>query len=326
MANGKTLFGQLMYGVRQIIVLYQQQSCDLPTANAQLGNAYTEITPTNDVNSEVKVYTAPDLSGFFETFTTNEDIELPNTLSALSVTYVSGGGDASYVESGAGSAAGTSFAIGLSVSGTATASASCIPKLLYTIDTPVTQKVPIINCVFFSTAVDQTTILAILTTKLGATVLAWPLFKPKPLVFTLIGSRATASGRADYSGSVSSTAAGATLTKSSGFGTGLDFTPIIEQQQFPPMLHGSFTLTASSSLTHAGSTVVTISGGPISGGSSGTAFAIAGGSVTPTSISATSPAAIPSSGLYLYSVSVSESLTFGNYLINAKVFDFASIA
>lgn len=326
MANGKTLFGQLMYGVRQLIVRYTQQSCDIATATAQLGNAYTEITPTNDVNSEVKVYTVPDLSGIFEQYTTNEDIELPNTLSSLSVDYVNGGGSTLYTENGAGASAGTSYNIGLGVSGTATASSSSIPKLLYTIDTPVTQKVPIINCVFFTPSIDDATILAILTAQLGATVLAWPIFKPKPLVITLFGQRSTASGRADYSGSVSGSTAGATLTISSGFGEGVDVTPIIEQQQFPPMLHGSFSLTASSSQVHTGVALISISGGPISGGAGGTATALASSSVTPTSISATSPAAIPTSGLYRYSLSVSESLTFGNYLVNAKVFDFASIA
>lgn len=326
MANGKKLFGQLMYGARQVIVQYFQWSVDIVTAATFLGQQFTEITPTDQANSEVKVYTPPDLSSIFEQFTTSEDVELPNVLSSLSVVYTNGGGDADYTESGTGSAAGTSFSIGLSVSGTATASASSIPKLLYTIDTPVSQKVPLINCVFFTPTIDQATILSILTTKLGATVLAWPLFKTKPLVVTLFGGRTTASGRADYSGSVSSSAAGATITRSSGFGTGIDYTPVIEQQQFPPMLHGAFTLTASSSVAHTGIATVIVSGGPISGSSFGVATAGAASSVTPTSISATSPASIPTSGLYLYSLSVSESLTFGNYLVNAKVFDFASIA
>lgn len=324
-SKGKTLLGQLLYGARQIIIRFTQISMDVESANALVGTPLTEITPVNDVNSTVKTYTQPDLSGIFIVSETYGNIDLPNVLSSLTVSYISGGGDGNYTETASAAASGTAWSVGASVSGTAQATASCIPKLLYQIDTPVTTNVTLINCFFYSPTLDQTTILAILTAKLGHTVSAWPVFKVKPITVTLIGSKMNGSIRADYQGSASNSSSGVTLTQSDGLGDQYDFTPIIEQQQFPPTLHGSFTLTGSGSVSHAGTTTVTLSGGVISGGGSGTATATASASVSPTNISTTVPSSLPTSGLYLYRLDPGDSTTFGNYFIHATVFDFASI-
>lgn len=324
-SKGKILLGQLLYGARQILIRFTQRSTDVESANALVGTPLTEITPVDGVNSTVKTYTQPDLSALFFVYETPGSIELPNVLSSLAVSYISGGGNGDYTETASAAASGTAWSVGASVSGTAQASSSCIPKLLFQIDTPVTTNVPLINCFFYSPTIDLATILAILTAKLGHTVLAWPVFKAKPITVTLIGSKMNGSIRADYQGSASNSSSGVTLTQSDGLGDQYDFTPIIEQQQFPPTLHAGFSLTSSSSVAHTGTTTVTLSGGVISGGGTGTATATATASVTPTSISATTPTALPTSGLYLYRLDPGDSTTFGNYFIHATVFDFASI-
>lgn len=316
--------GQLMYGPRQVSVAYTQESLPIADANAAIGDPFTEITPTNRQNSEKKVYAIPDLSGFFLKYTGYSNIDLPNVLTSLSIDFVKGGSDSGYTEIATAGATGL-FSIGVSVSGTAQASAFCVPKPLYAIDTPATTNVPVINCFFYTTDLSTANILSILTAQLGATVLAWPVFKAKPLTLTLTGMKASATARADYQASASVGSSGSSASQSDGLGKGFDLTPSVEQVQLPPTIHGSFSLTGSDTQTNGAATSVVVSGGIISGGGSGSAGATATGTVTPTSISATSPAALPSSGLYLYKVNPETSPIFNNYFVQAIVFDFSTL-
>lgn len=328
MSNGKLLHGQLMHGHKQVIVPYTQQECDEATALTYIGQDRTEVNPTDRGSSLVKQFGIPDLSGAFYSYIAPGSIELPNVLTSLSVVYNKGGGDTTFIENANCAASGTAWSVGASVSGTTQASSYCVPKLLHTIDSAPATNVPTINCFFYTTSLDTATILSILSTKLGATVLEWPLFKPQPLSFVLFGERTSASGRQDYQASASfnSGSSSSTLVKSEGFGFGNDKNPNAEDVQIPPTLHGAFTLLSNDSNSHTGSTSVTITGGILSGGGSNSATADASGSVTPNTVAATSPPALPTSGLYLYRVIPDEILIYGNYPVRAIVFDFASIA
>lgn len=321
---GELLHGQILFGSRQTPIAFTQQSLPTDTANAVIGSPLAEVIVADKVNSEVKDYSGLDLSSFFQAIDTIGDIELPNVLSDLTLTYQKGGGDTTYTENAVASASGNTGA-GVSVSGTAQASAFCIPKLLPTLITPPTSNVPLKSCFFATKDFTTANFLSILTTQLGATVLAWPVFKPVPLTFNLFGTKVTASSRADFQGSISTSSGGGSTTESNGLGFGNDYTPSIEQQTISPTIHGSFSLTASDGISHTGVTLIAVSGS-ISGGGGGSATAAATGSILPTSVPATSPAAIPTSGLYLYRVIFDPSPTYGWYFVNAIVFDFASIA
>lgn len=327
-SNGKQLFGQLIFSVRQVIVRYWQRVFSVADAQAYLGQALTEVNPINDDSSMVKQYSQPDLSAIFDTYLSYENIDLPLVLKNLSVIYNTGGAGGDYTEAAAISAAGSAWSVGSSVSGTAQASAFCIPELTFTLAQPPDGKLPVTNCFFFSTDISQANLLSILTAKLGATVLAWPIFKAQPLTLLLVGERVTASARRDYQGSASfnSSSSTVTLTQSDGLGTQFDHSPVVQVKQFPPCIHGAFTLSTPQTFSEDATTNVTVSGGVISGGGTSTSTATAAGSITPSSISATTPAAIPTSGLYLYDVSIGESTFYNNFAIHAKVFDFSIIA
>lgn len=327
-SDGDLLKGQLLFGPRQIPVQYEQRSTKRIEADALVDakTPLTEVLPTNKSNSEVKHYAPLDLSDYFESYSTAGNIDLPNVLTSLSVVYTNGGSNADYTETANIAASGTSWSVGASVSGTAQASSFSLPKAIPLITPPTATNVQIINCYFFTTSLDTANILAILTAKLGATVLAWPLFKAKPITLILSGQKVSASARRDYQGSASDSPSGVTLTQSDGIGTQFDYTPSVEIVEIPPTIHGAISLTVSGSQSHTGTTTVTVNGGVISGGGTSTVTALASSSVAFTSLSPTTPAALPTSGLYLYRVDTDTTTTYGNFLIHAQVFDFAQIA
>lgn len=327
-SDGDLLSGQILFGGHQVPIAFTQRSTAKPEADAQIGDPFKEVIPTNKSNSEVKDYSGVDLIGYHVgPIDITGDIDgLPNVLTGLTVVYNKGGGDQAFIEAATASGSGSSFSVGASVSGTATANAYCVPKLLPTIVTPATRNVPLKTYYFATQTFTTASFLTILTAAFGSTVLAWPVFKPVPLYFNLLGTKTSASARADYQGSFSISGSGTSLLQSDGVGKGLDVSPNIEQQEISPTIHGAFSLSGSDSQAHSATTALSVSGGIISGGGAGSNTATANGSISPTSVTATVPAALPTSGLYLYKIIFEASPAYGWYFIQAIVFDFASIA
>lgn len=301
---------------------------DTVTASTLAGNAETELTPQDAGSTLVKVY---DISGaqtallaLFITFAGSMNISLPPVLTALSVAYEKGGGAASYSEENDNLAAGSASISG-SASANAQADAFSIPKVSPTIVPTFADNLPVVHYVFYLASPTQANILARLLAG-GVTASAWPIFKPLPIILTLFGSKVNSSAKANASASLSVSDAGASTSTTQGAGDGYDTTPQIDYLQIPPTLHGSFSLTASSSQGNGAVATALVIGTVSAAGGPITATATATGSVSPSSISATSPAALPTSGKYLYTVSVDPGGELGLYMVNAVVFDFATIA
>lgn len=176
-------------------------------------------------------------------------------------------------------------------------------------------------------------VLAKLTALAGATVLQWPLFQPATHTFIMKGQRGSARAQVSASGSVSTQKNGAQERNnkevSSGKGVSYDYSTGFGTVVIPQVIHGAITVSnttpPSSSYTAecsvgwssaftAASTAGYSIGLPIpsssdagnldpTSGSTGTVTDTAtlelSASVTPTSLSATTPSAIPTSGLYL---------------------------
>lgn len=318
MGLGRLLYGQILEGRRKVPVSYTEQVVPTEIARTLQGNPNYEIIPLDEAAAKVKIYGNPNLANYFVSLMTTGPVELPSIL-ALSNSFVQGGGDSTYSESGA--AAGTgSYSIALNLSGNAQASAYVMPEVTFTVWNKSMPRAPITRCWFY--APDEATALSILTAKLGATVSAWPTFREEPVTLQLLSQKVTASQRQSYQASIANHTSGTSLMQSSGAGNGFDFSPELRTLQIPPTLHGAITLggTATQSQTATGTISLTGTG---AGGGTSTATATAQGIVSPTSITATSPTDIPHTGLYLYQLDMEPNDVFQNNFVHAIVVNFA---
>lgn len=319
--------GQLKYGPQQVIVPYVEFEVDRGEVDTWLGNPLVEVNPKDIGAATVKLYSVPDLSSFLLKGSQWGPISLPPTLESLSVSYQTGGGSTNYNETG--SAVGlTPSSTGLSLSGTAQASASVVPKILAVVVDNSYDRVEFIHLFFMSTVVDKTTILARCTAIMGTAVTAWPLFKTRPVNLIVTGKKVSVSNRATFQFNISiGSSGGGATSQTSGTGEGEDIDISVESVNIPATLHSAFTLSGSATVTETATTAITVTGSsPFGGTEGGTSTATATGTVSTTSVAATSPTALPTSTLNLYDLSFEPTLTFGSYLVHAVLFNFAQLA
>lgn len=325
-SSGRLTHGQKLFGVHQIPVPFTRIMDEaVTTADPLVGQALTEIEPKDRQASEVTVLGPIDLSSYWLGPIAGEhNIPLPKVLTALTPEYEQGGGANSYSESATSSETGWT-GVGLSLSGSAQASAYNIPKLLPVIQEVWGDPLPVNHYYYFGQAFDISTILSKLSAKLGETVSQWPIFKPESLHFVLLGEKSNASARVSLQGSVSSGPNGSSSSLSEGEGAGLEISPSVELMDIPPTLHTGITLSISTSPSFAAAASISATGA-ISGAPSVASTAEANSVIAPSIVTATSPTALPTSGLYLYATDVEPSETFGWFYVHVIIFDFATIA
>lgn len=311
-AKGKKLWGQLLWGTLRLPITFWQQVWNKTDSETLLGDDAYEITPIDEDAFQVKKFelsaaAVTFIEDYFESFPGTQDIRLPLVMTACTVTYEKGGGPGDYDETGIGAGRFSG-----SVNGSAQASAFCIPKLSATVPEIYSDNLPVKHCFFFLAVPSMTNILAKLTAELGVTVLEWPAFAPESHDLTLTGERVQASAKVAFSTSPDYV--------SIGSGESVEHSPVIQREHLPATLHAAFTFTALSTQSYSATGTMTL-GGSISK----TATATATGRVSPSSLAATSPTALPASGLYLYKPNVEPSNEFGYFFVHAIVFDFASL-
>lgn len=227
--------------------------------------------------------------------------------------------------------------LSLSESANAECGGSIQPEIIPDIRSRHGRDIPSTAWFFYIQSSADTLSAADLLTKLGSLaggpVSQWPVFKPEQHTFVLKGQRGAGRAQVSASGSVStqysSTQERNNKEVSSAKGTSYDFSTSFGSVTLSPTIHGSVTVSnstpPSASYTatcsagwnsiYTAATVATYSIGlpipsnsgpgdldPTSGSTgtvSDTATVVLNGSVTPTSLSATTPSAIPVSGLYL---------------------------
>lgn len=330
--KGRSFVGQLIHGIRRITIPFTQQMMDKTSADALVGTAETEITPNDWDSSQVRTYDTSAIGPLLlaEWFAVPGKApvgqDLPDVLTELSVTYEIGGGVGNYNETVTANATGNLNVSG-SANGSAQASSFVMPKIKTAFRPQYRQVLPVTHCYFYAAPpITTASILARLSgpTGLNATVLDWPAFKPVGHTLTLSGRKANVSARKAYQVSYSESEASTTFIQSNGSGTSEDVAPSKDFVQIPPCLHGAFSLTAGVGTIYNATATITVNAGVLGGGGTVTAQAHAEGSVTPSVLSATSPAGLPASGLYLWKVDVDATDEFGYNFVHAVVFDFAN--
>lgn len=337
-ASFPTRYGQ-DYNARFNVVIPWTETTITPAAS---GTANTEIRPvdfarqrnrTYDFANITAAYTASNIS-FPGKFT----VDLPNVLKKVSVTYNKSEGSGasnhptsqqyvSFTAKGSGSLAPTS---------TAQASAAITADVTYEIEYYQGISVDCTHHYFYLTS---TATLAQILTKTGATSL--PKFKPQSAQIVAFGGQVSLQQSADSRISSSSEA----YSRISGDGYSTEVGVSSKVITIPPTIHGSITVKGQTTQTaaayvSASADITQLVYVPKKGSTNGAPdftipptkvglvnsptprYAQVTAGVTPTSLSATSPASIPTSGKYLVACS-GDPVDYGFTLIHAVVVDFA---
>lgn len=297
------------------------------------GTAAADITPRNKYQSRQRVYDltniAAKLDAFNVTFHGTTDMSLPDTLESIDIVWETSSGDGTYSESGSGIAVGKSASLAMHMHGSGQGSASVIPDIVPIITSRLARNIPCTDYYFFvPNSTSYADIFTKLTSLAGSTVSSWPSFHPVTHVFTLRGQKVSIAANVNAHCAVSISNTDVSLATGSGKGSDKDFGSSIRSVTIGPVIHGAITLSGSasdSSTVNASASADTGSGTNFPGASASESFsATANGSVIPTSLSPTSPAAIPSTGLYCIDLS-SELYKYGYTAIRARVIDAANL-
>lgn len=304
------------------------------------GDDFCEITPLDAHSARVRLYNVTEIDEILAGIsiivpTTIPRIDLPATLNSITVVYntATGAGSDSHPASQQFVALAGSGSGSISPSSNSQGSAAITPDLQIDITERYLVNVSAMEYTFYlpsgSTMAD---VIAKLIT-LGATgVQAWPQFRPVSHQITLIGQQASVSAKAD-----TSVGGGGTIDSGQAFyqwgnGTSAEIGLTTITKTIPPTIHGVINVSGAS--TSSATATATADASSVAFSTPlGTIGAItntvsksqdATASVSPTTLSATTPAAIPSSGLYIYSLNPGPS-EFGQIIFQAIVVDFATL-
>lgn len=325
-------YGQQLNRETGIPETFTEEDKQVALAKPLVGTTDVEITPTDRNSSLVRTYTVPtaDILAFSRTFVETGAIDLPETLTSPTAVFETHSGEGASSETATGASVGSNPNLSLSITSSAQSSASVIPDLQILVKPNSRSVKPLTKVLFYSAEGDtMADILTRLTAIVGSTVLLWPDFDgaKMPIVFTLKGQQASISAGATVKESIS---AGSTDTyiQSTGTSDSYSIGSSIKTINVPPTIHGAFTVSGPTTGVSINATAEAImDSGPGWNGlsASETASATVTGTVSPSSVSATTIASIPASGYYLYRLS-GELAPYAGYATQyAVLFNFSDL-
>lgn len=352
---GPILTGQHFDKTTGLVSVFTEQKT---VAGANLGDDFTEITPIDAITQEVRVESPPsseDILAYSIAGPGMTSFQLPRTLTGIVVVFNKSEGNGSNINNGgAAASSGTSGGLNFSPSSSAQGSASVIADIQPIIVETDADNVPTTEIHFFmASSVGSVPTTANVLTRLaaimGASVSAWPRFKPKPVIMTASGQHVSLSASASSHHSDHWSADNLSASVDTGKGLSRENGITINSTVISPTIHAAFDVTHADGsisggiLTFTATTTVSatanlpaiigsgpapsfvaventtdVDGDPIS--------ATATASVTPANIPATTITAIPTSGLYLKEMSSSPAEWDGYVSVHCAVVNFSFFA
>jgi len=288
----------------------QPYSAIVPTGAEVLAPG-VEVTPTGSVRVEHQetnsgltnqIVSTTDYATYYRAMAMSIEVPLPHVLVDLELTFQGNTGAGSYPEPTA-QTDGTSWSFNVTAS--ATAVAAVVPTLIYRILAPEANNVQATQYEFLlPNPVSLAQIIAKLQAIIGGnpTINVWPNFHPVALNFLAFAEKFNIQVSANSAASQSDSG---DYSYSYGNGYSNDYSPSLNQVDIPPTIHGSFSLSNTGNVQTGIAAADASFYSPLTGTITNaiTEAATATAILTPTSVAATSPAAIPSSGLQLYKYS-----------------------
>lgn len=258
--------------------------------------------------------------------------DIPDELISLKVEWTKDKAEGSYATDWAGASGTGSGARAYSLSGNESANAqssgSLIPTLVPEFRQYRNRNLPGELVVFYMPKSAMT--LADINNRLG-TVGFWPVFKPVAHAITLKGGKVSVQAQATGSAHASADLDKPTDSwdRTEGEGTSFDLSPYQKTEIIGPFIHGeieiegdtedSITVTAEAAVGWTGSNFPAVDVESI-------ASKTLNGSVTPTTLDATTPAAVPKTGLYIVDVTPMSSQVPDYVKIAVELFDASVLA
>ncbi len=303
------------------------------TLGTGIGTNRKTIDPKDYVKAHNRTFTANTtaLDAFSRVYAETDDLgaDLPRVLLGINVTWDATVGNGQYSETATGDAVGTNVRIGFTLQGSGQSSASVLANIEPQWQVSFGKNRPVRDYFFLVAApVTLAAIKTRLETLTGATVNFWPNFILDQPVFTLVGQKISFSAKATASFTVNYSSGENSYASSEGTGLDYDIGSTVRSVTLPECIHGAITLSgATNSATAATEAIATTPSGtnfPGASADTGVIYGTASGAVSPASLSATSIAAIPSSGLYVKNIR-SEDYEMGYVLVRARLVDFADL-
>jgi hypothetical protein len=301
---------------------------DRKVMGADIGDVSKEITPVDFIRADVKALdlTAAEtaLAAFVLSFPGTTNIQFPDILVSVTGIIEKTQGDGTYDESGSGGWSGQGSA-SLSIRGTGQASAAIIPDLAVNIKSIYGNNIPTMQYLFFLLMpVTAAQVLTRLTALVGSSVTAWPKFVPEAHTFTLVGQRLSLQVTANANWMSGGSDSGDQFATSAGDGFSNEVGLTVRTVRTPPTIHGAISVGGdvadTENLTADASAYADSTANAYRTESSSVA-----GSITPTTLSATSGAtSIPASGKRLLRVNAAP-YKLGYAKIECEVVDFADV-
>lgn len=347
--KGKLLHGQQFNPQDPFVVPFTQQKMSDIDANLLVGNYATELQPLDAQATEVKVFDLTALRAYLSTYYVQypdtEDLTLPEVLESVAVEYnVNTGNGVNIHDPGFVVSSGpTHGGIELNANSTAHGSVSVIPDVIVEISSTYAKNVPTTHYLFYLEGnITSDAVFARLHAIIGTDVNPWPIFKPKAHTLLLKGQQTSISQNAtaqvhsvwDSHSNISSSFSPYLTGRDDGFS--LETGVSIKSVTIPYTIHDDITVSGDTSV-NPGCTVTVVAKTPaITGTGAAPSFAaidnspapLAGNataSISPTFLAATSPAAIPTSGLYIRETRCIP-YEYGFSQVRAVVVDFSIFA
>jgi hypothetical protein len=265
------------------------------------------------------------LTAYSRKFVGSTNLQLPDVLLSIVMVEQYSHGTGTYDEAAVGSGSGTTYFLSMNTQGSGQGSAGTLLKPLIEYKQYWGREVPTQVYVFFmQTPVTTAALLTKLTALAGATVNAWPKWVPQGHTLVMKGEKKNGEVRVKTGFQLSSATDGSSASDTGGKGKSFDVAPSIDSIHLPAMIHGSITVTGTTTASHA--LVVSASAtDPVNGTIGDSISDTVDSAVTPTSFSATSPATVPTTGLYMMKPTM-EPYELDFVRVFAEVVDFANVS
>lgn len=291
-------------------------------------DAFTEYTPIDEFRALKRVIAPPTdaLDAYFVSFPSYTTLDLPNILESIEIVWTNETSEGSQDSDWQGSSSGVDWSLGGQEGGSAHSSAVVIPQLNVVIREVWAKKIPTTSHFFFLPMIGGAVTSAAILAAVSAS--AWPVFQPRAISIPLKGMKVAVQASANGAASARQGPSNNAWDRSTASGTGVDLNFVNETVHLPPTIHGEITLSGGNTQ----STNVTAQAIAFWEGINfpsinitATKTQTVSGLVSITSIGATTPSSIPTSGLYLIDAKV-EPYKYGYARIFAEVLDASVFA
>lgn len=329
-ASFPLLVGQTYDRALNAPIKFTEQRQAIATAAAGLGVAGVDITPEDFSRSVVRTYDLTSVQAVLDAIVESNfiyvDLDLPPVLTGFTARYSKDYANGTSTKTATSASGGVDeFSLSLSANASAQGGAGIIADIVPDIAQADGQNRKALEYFFFMASVYT---FAQLITRLNAitagSVAAWPRFNKVPVTIVAYGEKRSETTEAEYSEALKITSTG-TVYKSFAQGQGHsgDVSLNTKLIQIPPTLHAALSLPSGDNQTFS---VQAATAGTVSLSETGSGLqVVAGGFVSSTAnLAATSPTAVPTTGLYLHRVDT-QSYGFGRKLVRAIVVDFANL-